>query len=222
MLADDPLSALIAWAAACGVAGLLFVTLLERLVPVLPSYGLLVAIGMAAAGGAWSVPTALVASTVGGFGGCLAFYVVAAALGESRSMVMVRWTGRVFGVSPSRVDRLTGYFRTHQGVLAFGSQLVPTVRLVAPAIAGLLRAEAKKFAVASACGIALWNSVFIAVGYTAALAAATTNVSTLALWILVIIVIGEGFAVAVAIWRRSRQRTIRRSLPPAAMPKKED
>jgi membrane protein DedA with SNARE-associated domain len=99
---------------------------------------------------------------------------------------------------------------------------VPTVRLVAPAIAGLLRAEAKKFAVASACGIALWNSVFIAVGYTAALAAATTNVSTLALWILVIIVVGEGFAVAVAIWRRSRRRTIRRLPPPAAMPKKED
>src|SRR3981081_4795900 len=133
-MTDDPLAALIAWAAACGVAGLLFVTLVERLVPVLPSYGLLVAIGMAAAGGAWSVPTALVASTVGGFGGCLAFYVVAAALGESRSMVMVRWTGRVFGVSPSRVDRLTGYFRAHPGALAFRSQLVPTARLLATPI----------------------------------------------------------------------------------------
>src|SRR5258708_29276230 len=157
---------------------------------------------------------------MGGFGGCLAFYALAAALGESRSMVMVRWTGRLFGVSPSRVDGLTGYFRAHQSALAFGSQLVPTVRLLAPAIAGLLRAEAKKFAVASACGIALWNSVFIAVGYAASLAAATTNVSTLALWILVLTVVGEVFACAVLcrIWRR----TIRRSLPPAAMPKKED
>ena len=149
-MTDDPLAALIAWAAACGVAGLLGVTLLERLVPILPSYGLLVAIGIAAAAGAWSVPTALVASTVGGFGGCLAFYVLTVALGESRSMIVVKWTGRVFGVPPSRVDRLTGYFRRHQGALAFGSQLVPTVRLVAPAIAGLLRAEAKKFALASA------------------------------------------------------------------------
>ena len=84
-MTDDPLAALIAWAAACGVAGLLGVTLLERLVPILPSYGLLVAIGIAAAGGAWSVPTALVASTAGGFGGCLAFYVLTAAFGESRS-----------------------------------------------------------------------------------------------------------------------------------------
>jgi len=179
-----------------------------------------VAIGIAAAGGAWSVPTALVASTAGGFGGCLAFYGVAAALGESRSLVVVRWTARVFGVPPSRLEWLTGYFRTHQGALAFGSQLVPTVRLVAPAIAGLLRAEARKFAVASACGIALWNSVFITAGYMAGLAAATTNVSTLALWILVIIVVGEGLAVA--LWRRSRRRTISLSPPPAAMPKKED
>jgi membrane protein DedA with SNARE-associated domain len=135
-------------------------------------------------------------------------------------MAMVRWTGRIFGVAPSRVDRLTGYFRTHQGSLAFGSQLVPTVRLVAPAIAGLLRAEVRKFAVASACGIALWNSLFIAVGYMAGLAAATTNVSTLAFWILVTIIVGEGFAVA--LWRRSRRRTISRSLHPAAMPQKED
>lgn len=219
-MTEDPLSALIAWAGACGVVGLLAITLLERLVPVLPSYGLLVAIGIAAAGGAWSVPAALVASTVGGFGGCFAFYILAATLGEARSMVVVRWTARVFGVSPSRVDRLTGYFRTHQAVLAFGSQLVPTVRLVAPAIAGLLRAEAKKFAVASVCGIALWNGVFIAVGYAAAFVAATTNVSALALWILVIVVAMEGFAVAV--WRRSRRRTIPPLAAPASMPKKED
>jgi Flp pilus assembly protein TadB len=62
--------------------------------------------------------------------------------------------------------------------------------------------------------------MFIAVGYTAALAAVTTNVSTLALWILVIIVVGEGFAVAV--WRRSRRRMIRRSPRHTATPKQED
>ena len=48
----DPLSDLIAWVATCGAAGLLGVTLIERLLPILPSYGLLVAIGIAAAGGA--------------------------------------------------------------------------------------------------------------------------------------------------------------------------
>jgi membrane protein DedA with SNARE-associated domain len=216
----DPLSALISWAAAGGVAGLLGVALLERLVPILPSYGLLVAIGVAAAGGAWSVPAALLASTVGGFVGCFVFYALAVALGESRSIVVVRWTARLIGVSPSRVDRLTGHFRTHQGALAFGSQLVPTVRLVAPAVAGLLRAEVKRFAVASVCGIALWNGVFIVVGYAAAFATATTNVSALTLWILAILVVGEGFAVA--IWRKIRCRTIHRSPPSAIMPTKED
>src|SRR4030088_3793862 len=100
-MTHDPPAPLLAGAAACGGAGLLGVPLLERLVPVLPSYGLLMAIGIAAAGGAWSVPTALVVSTVGGFGGCLAFYVLTGGRGVLRSMVVVKWPGRVFGVSPS-------------------------------------------------------------------------------------------------------------------------
>jgi membrane protein DedA with SNARE-associated domain len=204
----DPLADLIAWAATCGAAGLLGVTLIERLLPILPSYGLLVAIGIAAAGGAWSVPTAFVASTAGGLGGCLAFYAAAAALGEARSSTLVKWTAQLFGVSAARVDRLADHFRAHQGALAFGSQLVPTVRLVAPAVAGLLRAEATKFVVASACGIALWNGVFIAIGYAAALAAATINVSALALWILGAIVVGEG--IAIAAWREVRRRSASR------------
>lgn len=48
-----------------GSLGLLGVTLLERLVPILPSKALLVAIGIAVAGGHWSLPTALLTSTGG-------------------------------------------------------------------------------------------------------------------------------------------------------------
>jgi membrane protein DedA with SNARE-associated domain len=193
----DPLASLVSQTAACGVGGLLTVALLERLVPVLPSYGLLVAIGIAAAEGAWSVPTALTASTAGGFVGCLAFYLLASAVGEGRSAGVVRWTGRLAGFSPSRLDSITRYFQRHQRALAFGSQLVPTVRLVAPAIAGLLRVEAKTFAAASACGIALWNGVFIGIGYGAAAVAATTNISLLAFWVFVVLLTGESMALAV-------------------------
>lgn len=206
-MTEDPLSALIASVATCGAFGLLAVTLLERLVPILPSYGLLVAIGIAAAGGAWSVPAALVASTLGGFAGCLAFYLLMIALGEARSVVVVKWTARLFGLPLVRLDRLIKYFRAHQGTLAFGSQLVPTVRLVAPAVAGLLRAEAKRFAVASACGIALWNGVFIIVGYTASVVAASMNVSALTLWILAVLIVVEGLVVVV--WRKLRRHASR-------------
>jgi membrane protein DedA with SNARE-associated domain len=216
----DPISALMSLAAGWGVAGLLGVILLERVVPVLPSYGLLVAVGIATGRGAWSVPTALIVSTAGGVAGCLAFYAVAMALGEARSAVLLKWTARLFGLPPSRIERLTGYFRTHQRALAFGSQLVPTVRLVAPAIAGLLRAEATTFALASACGIALWNGLFIMVGYAAAITAVATNVSTLALWILVLLVAGE--SLAFALWRRLRRRMVASAQSRIAALKTED
>jgi hypothetical protein len=60
--------------------------------------------------------------------------------------------------------------------------------------------------------------MFIAVGYTAA-AAVDERFHPGAL-ILVIIVVGEGFAVAV--WRRTRRRMIRRSPPHMATPNQED
>src|SRR5260370_19321747 len=159
----DPISALLSSTAGWGVAGLLGVILLERVVPVLPSYGLLVAVGIATGHGTWWVPTALIVSTAGSVAGCLAFYAVAMALGETRSAVLLKWAARLFGLPPSRVERLTGYFRSHQSALAFGSQLVPTVRLVVPAVAGLLRAETTTFAPESACLVGLVYGPVVAV-----------------------------------------------------------
>jgi len=204
-LTGDPLATLLASTAACGAAGLFTLAMLERLVPVLPSYGLLAAIGIAAAEGAWSFPVALTASTAGGFVGCFAFYVLTWAMGEARSAGVVRWTGRLAGLSPSRLEGVMRYFRTHQTALAFGSQLVPTVRLVAPAVAGLLRARAVTFASASACGIVLWNGAFIGIGYGAAVVSEAANASLLALWILVFLLAGE--SIALAIWYRARRRS---------------
>jgi membrane protein DedA with SNARE-associated domain len=132
------------------------------------------------------------------------FYGAAAALGEALSDTVVRWTGRLAGLSTASMARLTAGFHRHERALAFGSQLVPTVRLVAPAVAGLLGARAKPFAVASACGIALWNAVFIAIGYAAALATDTTDVSAIALVVLAVLLVGEG--ATLALWRRRRAR----------------
>ncbi|WP_254020299.1 hypothetical protein [Mesorhizobium escarrei] len=55
----DPLGSIIGWSAAYGAAGLFLIAMVERAVPVIPSYGLLVAIGISAGEGAWSIPVAL-------------------------------------------------------------------------------------------------------------------------------------------------------------------
>ena len=81
----DPLGALVEWIAVYGIVGLVAVGLAERFVPVLPSYGVLVAIGIAAAHDAWSVAAAVAGTVAGSLAGCLLLYGLALALGEART-----------------------------------------------------------------------------------------------------------------------------------------
>ncbi|CDX57983.1 putative membrane-associated protein [Mesorhizobium plurifarium] len=190
----DPLGALIVWCAEYGLLGLFVVALLERLVPVIPSYGLLVAVGIGSASGAWFMPLALLTTILGSLAGGGALYVCAALVGAERAVAFLIRFARLFGVSSSRMENLISNFRMNQAALSFGAQLTPTIRVIAPAIAGLLRANAKSFLWATGCGIAIWNSLFLGVGYAVAVFAATRNASVLALQILLALVAGDSLA----------------------------
>lgn len=199
----DPLGDVIAWAAPLGLVGLLAVGATERVVPILPSYGLLVAIGIGAADGLWPVPLAILAVTLGSTAACLSCYGLVRALGEARAHRFLRRSARLFGVSPGRLAQWVEGYREQQALIAFGSQLVPTIRLMTPAIGGLLRADLRVFLLASAAGIVAWNGLFIGIGFIAAQVTSDINVSALALKLLVALIVTE--AVAVLAWRRLRQ-----------------
>lgn len=129
----DPLGHLIAWCAEYGLLGLFLVALLERLVPVVPPYGLLVAIGIGSASGVWHVPRALLATIAGSVVGGAAFYIAAAKVGADRSVAFLVRFARLFGVSSRRMVSLISYYRQNHTALSFGAQLIPTIRLIAPA-----------------------------------------------------------------------------------------
>jgi membrane protein DedA with SNARE-associated domain len=213
----------ISWIAACGILGLLGVTLLERFVPIVPSEALLVAIGMAVVGGHWSLHTALVTSTAGSLLGCLSLYALIWALGEARSLAVLKRSAWFLGISPARLDRWIGGFRGRERTLVFGSQLIPAVRLLAPGIAALLRAEPRAFLAATTLGVALWNAFFIGVGYAAALTTGSLNASTLAVKVGVILLIGAGIGATawqgLGVWRRhARPTRLGVSMPLIARP----
>lgn len=199
----DPLGNLIEWIAAYGVFGLIALGAFERFVPILPSYGVLVAIGIAAANGVWSVLAAVAATVIGSVIGCLMLYSLACALSEKRTYSLLTWVGRLIGMSSMRVDKTVSSFRANQRTLAFGTQLVPTVRLISPVIAGLFRADAKVFTIATLAGIVIWNGLFITVGHAAAELAPVTNASTLAVKVLLLLVAVEA-AIALT-WRLLRR-----------------
>jgi membrane protein DedA with SNARE-associated domain len=195
----DPLSSLIEWIAIYGVFGLLALGIFERFVPILPSYGVLVAIGIAADEGAWSLPTAIGGSVFGSMVGCLALYWFTLSLSEERIHRLLVWIGKMTGISAARIDRTIMLFRVHQRGLSYGMQLVPSIRLISPVIAGLFRADAKAFALATLLGILSWNGLFIGVGYAAASIAPETNASALALQVVVVLLVTE--LLLALIWR---------------------
>ncbi|MBB5696428.1 DedA family protein [Muricoccus pecuniae] len=199
----DPLGDLMAWAAPLGLAGLLAIGAVERIIPILPSYGLLVAIGIGAADGLWPAPLAILAVTLGGTAACLACYSIVMSMGEAMARRVLQWSARILGLSPGRVAQWVEACQDRQVLIAFGAQLVPTIRLVTPAMAGILRAEPRAFLLATAAGIAAWNGLFIGVGFVAAQVSSDINVSSLALKLLVGLIVTE--ATVVLLWRRHRR-----------------
>ncbi len=201
----DPLSSLIDWISLYGVFGLLALGIFERFVPIVPSYGVLVAIGIAADERVWSVWTAVFGSVAGSLFGSLALYWLTLHLSEERVHRMLLWVGRMTGISAPRIERSIVLFREHQRGLSFGMQLVPSIRLISPIIAGMFRADANAFAIATLLGILSWNGLFIAVGYIASNVTVETNASTLALQVVVVLLVVElGLAM---LWRWYHQRS---------------
>ncbi|TKT76208.1 VTT domain-containing protein [Aquamicrobium sp. LC103] len=158
----DPLATLLASAAVHGCLVLFGLAFAERMIPVLPSSALLVSMGAGAAAGAWTLQAALLASILGGMAGSVSFYWLGARVGEARLM-------RVLGlmlVPPALSARLKASLAANAGALAFGVQLVPTARLIAPAVAGMLAIRLPLFLLTTTAGIMLWNAAFIVLGYS--------------------------------------------------------
>jgi membrane protein DedA with SNARE-associated domain len=103
------------------------------------------------------------------------------------------------------VDRTVLSFRANQRTLAFVMQLIPTIRLISPIIAGLFHAQAKTFSVATFLGILLWNCLFIGVGYFAVSFVPDANASTLAVQVLVVLIFVELGAALIWRWRHGNQ-----------------
>jgi membrane protein DedA with SNARE-associated domain len=160
---------------------------------------MLVAIGIAAHDGAWSVPVALVGTTSGSLFGAIGVYTMARVLGEKNSKSLLYWIGEWLGLSQVPIDRTFSFLRTRECALTIVSQLIPTVRLISPAAAGLVRTPPSRFIAGSAVGITLWNGLFIAAGYLVVLAVPEINSSVLALKVLALLIVTK--TLVALVWR---------------------
>ncbi len=160
----DPVGSIIAAIAVCGVMGLCALGLAERMVPFIPSYGMLAAIGAASAEGVWPLWVAISATTLGGMLGLAVGVGHLGQLGPDRARAVFLVIARPMGFSDERAGVWAVRAQASTARIALSRQLIPTVRVLATILAVLAERDRFRFLAASAFGVGLWNSVFIGVG----------------------------------------------------------
>jgi membrane protein DedA with SNARE-associated domain len=177
----DPVGATMSWVATQGLLALVGLIFVERVVPILPSNFLWVAIGVACAQMRWTFFEATTASVAGSLTAWMFVCLCGAGIERNRARSLLLRLRTWFDSPTEQAERQIATTLAREAGFAFGSQLVPMVRLVAPMLAGLVRMGPVAFAVGCAAGAAIWNALFIGAGYAAARTTGVGNVSAVAL-----------------------------------------
>jgi membrane protein DedA with SNARE-associated domain len=182
-----------------GIAGIAALALLERFLPVLPSYVLFVVIGFVAVDHVAALPAVALAASAGSLGGAVGWYAIGRLFGAARcERLIARWGSYVF-LPMALYRRLAASYARRQFWVTLVGQTVPTVRIYLPLPAGVIGLAPVPFLAASALGVLAWNTPLIALGY----ALRDSGVAPLAIGIAfaVALLLVEGGAL-LALWRR--------------------
>lgn len=149
---------------AASLEAVFLAAIIEKFIPILPSYILYPAIGIGAGDG-WELALRCVVATIGSLGGALAWYGLGAWVGERRTAALVERHGRWLLLSPRLYGRLVAEYRRRPAGLTFVGQLIPTVRIFQALPAGVLRLPLPAFLVATAWGSLCWIIVLAGAGH---------------------------------------------------------
>jgi alkaline phosphatase len=139
-------------------------SLVEKFIPVLPSYVLFPAIGAAASTTEDLVVRCLIAA-LGSIGGALGWYSLGVAVGERRVRSLIERYGKWFFLKTTLYDQMSASYRSNPFMITVLGQMVPTVRIFHALPAGILRLPLRPFLLATALGALSWISVLTGAGY---------------------------------------------------------
>jgi membrane protein DedA with SNARE-associated domain len=147
---------------ALGELGVGVLTLVETVVPPIPSEVVLPLAGFIARQGGLSLVLLLVASTLGAYAGALVLYLLAARLGQDRAIDLL---ARLPLVDREDFLRATEWFTRHGRRSVLFGRLVPGVRSLVSLPAGAVRMPLGRFSLMTVLGSALWNGLLIGLGW---------------------------------------------------------
>lgn len=150
---------------ALGYPGLAFLVALENVFPPIPSEIILPLAGFNSSQGTMNVFLAIFAATVGSVSGALVLYYVGYVFGEARVRWMVNKWGKWLGFKEEDIDSADIWFDRHGGIAVALCRVVPIVRSLISIPAGLRKMPMVTFALYTAAGSLVWNTVLITAGY---------------------------------------------------------
>lgn len=155
----------LAWLLDFGLAGVAAMSLLEKFLPVLPSYFLFVLVGVTTVQNMDDLTWTVLATCSGSIAGALAWYAIGHLLGDTRCQRLVDRFGRFVFLKPALYRRLTAAYRRNQFLVTAIGQAVPTVRIYLALPAGILGLPLGPFLLATAIGTFAWNAPLVTIGY---------------------------------------------------------
>ena len=171
-----------------GLVGIGCLAVAEKFIPLLPSYVLLMLLGLAVPDGATLAMTIL-ATSAGSVVGAIGWYGLGRALGTRRVERLVTRFGKFVLLRPSLYRQLTNAYRGNHFWVTLIGQTLPTVRIYLALPAGVLRLEPRAFVMATAIGTVIWNMPFLSLGY--ALSGSGHDPVSLGFWVVVALVAVE-------------------------------
>lgn len=151
--------------AAYGLAGAFLLALAERLIPVVPSYGLFIFLGSALVRAPIDLVPLIIVTTIATTLGAICWYWIGRALGEERTHAMVKRFGRYVWLSEALYLSLAARYSRNAFIATFIGQVVPVVRVYLSLPAGILKLPQLTFAAAVFAGSTLWVGGFTTLGY---------------------------------------------------------
>ncbi len=147
-----------------GEVGVGALVALENLFPPIPSEVILPFAGFQAERGELDLALAWAAATIGALVGALVLYALGAWIGSERLHALAgqRW---FVVLSQKDYERGERFFDRHGGKIVLFGRCVPLVRSVVSVPAGVARMPLPRFCLYTLAGSAVWNGLFIGIGY---------------------------------------------------------
>ncbi|HZH29088.1 MAG TPA: DedA family protein [Azospirillaceae bacterium] len=147
-----------------GYAGIFALMVLENVFPPIPSELIMPLAGFAAVRGDMTLLGVLLAGVFGSVVGNLPWYFLGRWLGAQRLRHLAERYGRVLTISPQDVDMALEWFHRFGGMAVFLARMVPAIRTVISAPAGVARMPMVPFLVVTTLGSLLWVGFLTAAG----------------------------------------------------------